>query len=368
MKVLVDATVLEAPATGIAKATVGLWRACLDLVPAWTVTAAHRKPLQCDLPSGVSAARIGRRFSRQHWRRFALPLHVARHRPDLVHFPFNGGVPRLFSRAMVVTTMHDILPLVIPHYFTTDRARDQYRVQVQRDLDHSDLVVTDSDYSRCEIVKHFRTQVEPVVVRLATHLRAARDVLPQGIHGRGDYFLYVGGYDLRKGIERLVTVVADLRRSQRLRSRLLLAGSPDCRSDRLQQVIAEAARQGAVEELGYVADADLLHMLVHAQALVYPSKYEGFGLPPLEAMTVGCPVITTRCAAIPEVCGDAALYVDPDRDRDLADALVRIEGDPQLREALRGKGMAQAAKFSWRASAETFLAEVERVLAARSHA
>jgi glycosyltransferase involved in cell wall biosynthesis len=120
-----------------------------------------------------------------------------------------------------------------------------------------------------------------------------------------------------------------------------------------------------VEERGYVDEPTLAQLFQQARALVYPSKYEGFGLPPLEAMTAGCPVITTRETSLPEVCGEAAVYVDPDDHRAFAEAIMAIETDPLLRERLRTAGSAQASTFTWGEAAATFLGALHSALQQR---
>ena len=117
--------------------------------------------------------------------------------------------------------------------------------------------------------------------------------------------------------------------------------------------------------LGYVSDRDLVVLLKNALALVYPSPYEEFGLPPLEAMNVGCPVITTYRTSIPEICGESVLYIDPANGHDFGGALVAMENDPELREGLRDAGQRQAAKFSCKKSTLTFPDTITRCNAAR---
>ncbi len=108
---------------------------------------------------------------------------------------------------------------------------------------------------------------------------------------------------------------------------------------------------------------ELVHLIKTAKALIYPSRYEGFGLPPLEAMTLGCPVITTRATSIPEVCGDAALYVSPDDKQDLAKAILAVENHDHLRQDLRARGIEQAKRFTWENSARVYLDALYRLLA-----
>jgi glycosyltransferase involved in cell wall biosynthesis len=107
-----------------------------------------------------------------------------------------------------------------------------------------------------------------------------------------------------------------------------------------------------VIEPGYVCPEDMAALVSGAAALVFATKYEGFGIPPLEAMACGTPVIASRTTSLPEVCGDAALYVDPQRTDDIARAMHRIIVDPALRGELSARGLAHAAQFSWRATAE----------------
>jgi glycosyltransferase involved in cell wall biosynthesis len=117
---------------------------------------------------------------------------------------------------------------------------------------------------------------------------------------------------------------------------------------------------------GFVSDGELRALYERAACFVFPSVYEGFGLPPLEAMTCGCPVVAARAASIPEVCGDAAVYFDPHDPRDLAAALTRVMADPALRARLARDGRERAKRFSWRASAERVYDVLDEVLGERT--
>lgn len=115
-----------------------------------------------------------------------------------------------------------------------------------------------------------------------------------------------------------------------------------------------------IKWLGYVSDGQLRALYEAAAAFVFPSRYEGFGLPPLEAMSFGCPVICSSAASMPEVCGDAVLYIDPDDAGGLLRAMLRLLANPVLADQLRGKGLARAARWTWQRSAEALLSEVYR--------
>lgn len=121
-----------------------------------------------------------------------------------------------------------------------------------------------------------------------------------------------------------------------------------------------AASRNRVKLLGYVSDSELKALYKHAGCFVYPSFYEGFGLPPIEAMSCGCPVIVSQAASLPEVCGTHAIYCDPHRPADLADKISQVMGDEALRRSLRERGLTHAASYSWRAFTGGLFAEIVR--------
>lgn len=125
---------------------------------------------------------------------------------------------------------------------------------------------------------------------------------------------------------------------------------------------ADIPLPGSVKHVGYVSDYELRSLYLNASCFIYPSLYEGFGLPPLEAMSNGCPVIVAQAGALPEVCGDAALYCDPRSPQDIADKINRMMGDMALSEDLRAKGVKQAGKYTWRKCACETLAAIEKTL------
>ncbi|HTO94656.1 MAG TPA: glycosyltransferase family 1 protein, partial [Bacteroidota bacterium] len=267
-------------------------------------------------------------------------------------------VPRLTARTPVVATLHDVLPLAIPGYFSTKQDEDRYRKERQQDAERSTVIVTDSEYSKSEILRHLHPPREPVVIPCATTIGMyAADVAP----GPTPYFLYVGGLDPRKSLDTLLDVFCRLRSEGSLSATLVVTGSSRHAPPALSAQLREAVSAGHAEATGYVNDRELARLYAGALALVYPSRYEGFGMPPLEAMTLGCPVIAARASSIPEVCADAALYIEPWSPRGIAEAVRRMADDASLRERLRGEGTARAAQFSWEKAADTFVRLLERL-------
>lgn len=360
VRMLFDASVLEMPFTGIAKTSLLLYRKCLAQLPGLTVKGVHRKTVAGEVPAGVALEQGGRLFSPDLWRKYYLPRQVKRQRATAVHFPWSGGVPAGLSGCVVATTIHDVLPLEMPGGFKTPRDEERYRQDRQRDIDRTHVLFTDSEYSKQQLQRHFALRSEPVVNYFGPTLENDGENPPAANAAESPYLLYLGGYDRRKGIVELLQVFLELRRQGRLRCRLLLAGKSHYFSEELRRLIVAGKEIGSVRELGYVPDRELSGLLRNALALVYPSRYEGFGLPPLEAMHAGCPVVTTSRTSIPEVCGNAALYIDPGVGTVFGEALVAVENDAALRARLREAGFRQARKFTWEKAATTFLGEIRR--------
>jgi glycosyltransferase involved in cell wall biosynthesis len=362
MQALVDATVLQLPETGVGKVALGLYGAARLLAPDLEPVALHRLPLATALPAGFRSWQIAPWLSARLWRQLVVPGATLRLRPQVIHFPWNGHVPRLPPGPLTVTTVHDVLPLLIPDHFPTPDAEERYRARLQRDIDRTDLLLTDSEYSRESICKNFKVRTEPVVIYPGVTPAETHEV--RRTPPDREYFIYVGGYHRRKGLEALVRIFLRLHAEGKLTSVLLLTGTPHYLSEQFSRLLEEG--QGVVRELGYLDDLSLRERLAQAKALVYPSKYEGFGLPPLEAMAAGCPVLTTRGTSLPEVCGDAAHYFDPDDAQSFASALTLLERDADLRAHLRARGLARARDFTWAQAAGRFLASLESALSMRT--
>jgi glycosyltransferase involved in cell wall biosynthesis len=159
-------------------------------------------------------------------------------------------------------------------------------------------------------------------------------------------------------------VFSRLYQEKKISSQLLVTGEKSYYCEAFKTLIQKASAAGAVKELGYVSDRELVALMKNSKALIYPSKYEGFGMPPIEAMSAGCPVITTPFTSIPEVCGEAALYIDPDNKKEFADAILALATKENLRKELILKGKKQVQKYSWNKSALIFLDNIIKANAA----
>ena len=351
MNILLDGTVFEIPKSGIARTILELYGAAAKLNPALQVSVLHRRDLCVELPAMWRQMRWCSRLPLAAWRQLA--FHVAKFvlRPDWIHFPWNGGLPLLPLSGRVVVTLHDVLPLEIPGFFTSVNALRRYRNERARDLRRAHLVVTDSEYSRHRICEEFQGGHDPKVLLLGSLDKLPRKTAPLPV----PYFIYVGGYDPRKGLSLLVRRHIKLWNAARLCSPLVLTGYPVYHDPDFYRLVKEGIAAGHLIECGQLTDEDLATWLSHARALLYPSCFEGFGLPPLEAMSLGCPVLTTPFTSLPEICGDAVLYANPSDEQAWNTAWCRLENDAILRRDLSEKGRQRAGLFSWKSSAEKLL-------------
>jgi glycosyltransferase involved in cell wall biosynthesis len=371
MKIVVDGAVFQGAGTGIPKGTRCLYENATKLTRSLNVTVVHHRPLTCSFSPRIKSVQIGAKLPDRFWRALTLPAYLARTKPEFVHFvhlPWKGRVrvPRLTFGTKVIVSLHDVLPLIIPNYFASGKDELAYRKRVQNDLDRSDLVLTVSKFSKKQILRNFNVDARLVVIYYAPTVQENSGYLTSPSQSYHDYFLYVGGYDKRKGIEDMLKIFIELHEHEKLQSKLLLAGSARHYSQELKNLLHEGQRKNAVAELGYVPDSVLANLYANAKALIYPSKFEGFGLPPLEAMAFGCPVITTKCTSIPEICGDAVYYVDPENAEAFRSSLIAVENSLELRNRLARKGLEQAKKFTWDNAATTFLNETLRLVAETS--
>ncbi len=286
------------------------------------------------------------------------------HAPNyLVPYAAFGKRPRRRGPACVIT-LHDLIPLLFPHYTPKalkTRLLPLFRLVLRASARRADAIITPSACSRRDVIR---------ALRLPAGRAPAVTVVPEGVHERfrppparppAREILFVGRFDPYKNAPRLVEAFADLRRRVP-DARLRLVGPPDARYPGARAAAERLGVSGAVRWDGYLADEDLVRAYGEAAVFALPSRYEGFGLPVLEAMACGTPVVCGNRSSLPEVAGDAALLVDPDDTAALAGALERVLTEPALAAHLAAKGLRQAARFSWRRTAEQTL-EVYRSVA-----
>lgn len=360
----------------IGESPTGLGLYCINLVRALdTVRSDLRVYTSCPEALGSLRARVlactplvrperGLRghFMRQMWVQTALRI---RARAAGVGVLLNT-VPEaiLGSRIPQITVVHDLLPL----FFPAEYPRQQYyfRSLVPRVLRGSRVIVADSESTRRDIVESYRIPAEKVRVIYPGYDPSVYcvDANARPNATEESYLLYVGNLLPHKNLLSLLDALAILRR--RRRAELIIRGDGQPAYARAVRERVETLGLGdAVRFQGYAAGAALRDLYARAACLVLPSLREGFGLPVLEAMACGTPVITSSSSSLPEVGGDAAVRVDPHDVIELSDAMYRVLTDAELREDLRERGLKWVRAFSWRRTAEQMSRLLDEVGPAR---
>jgi glycosyltransferase involved in cell wall biosynthesis len=270
-------------------------------------------------------------------------------------------VPLAYGGRMMVT-VHDVLHLALPEYASGLLKRVYAHVMFAAVRRKASAVICVSDFTVSELTRLTRPSGQ-IVRRIYNGVDSSWFIPEAKPSPRArPYLLYVGNVKPHKNLRTLVSAFA--RVSGGMAEDLVIVGKREGFITGDTEIAAQAGELGdRVVFTGHVTD-DLLHLLVaHATALVFPSLYEGFGLPPIEAMAAGCPVLASNAASIPEVCGDAALYCDPRSVDDMAAKLVQITQDGDLRHELVRRGLSRASLFSWQRCAKETVAFMEEVLA-----
>jgi len=267
------------------------------------------------------------------------------HEPNFLAYRFEGPS---------AITVHDLSWIRFPEMHPVERVRamDKY---FQPGLERASLILTDSEFVKHELMDVFGVKPErirPVLLgvealfypRSADETRAVLDA-----HGlvHGQYILAVGTLEPRKNLAVALRAFMQLAPSLRKRFPLVLVGMKGWHTSALEQQIAPLIAAGEIRQLGYLPREDLAKIIAGATTLIYPSIYEGFGLPPLEAMACGVPVITSNVSSIPEVVGETGLMLDPQDVDGFARGMETLLTAPEVREAMARKALARSAQFTW---------------------
>ena len=374
LRVGFNAIPLRAPRTGIANYILNLGAALAasgeaDLVsfyghgwrhaPPSPPAGGVRGPLAQRVRDGVKLVVPFRRRLRHAQQQLTFGRGLRRHAIDLYHepnyVPFEADVP-------VVTTIHDLSWLRYPQTHPADRVRWLER-GMPRAIGSAAAIIVDSEFTRQEVLSEFA--VPPGRVRV-THLGVTPEFRPRSAadtasalsrldlaHGR--YLLTVATIEPRKNLGHVLEAYAALPADVRERYALVVAGAQGWRAAALRRQLRALAASGRLRFVGHVADDALPSLYAGAALFVYPSLYEGFGLPPLEAMAAGVPLLVSDRASLPEIAGDAAVLLDPDRPERTAESIRSLLDDAEARAAMIERGLRRAAQFTWQACASATL-------------
>jgi glycosyltransferase involved in cell wall biosynthesis len=288
---------------------------------------------------------------------FHVPWVLRRERPDVFHAPHYVLPPAARCRAVV--TIHDCIHLMFPQYLPNRAAYAYARASMWSAVRRSHRILTVSEASKRDIVHFFNVAPEKIVVvynaideRFGVEPRE-EDVarVRERYQLDQEFVLYVGNIKPHKNLVRLIDAFDLLRqRAGCDQLKLLIIGDEISKLPALRRAVHRHKLHKHVRFLGFQPDDTLAILYRLAAVFVFPSLYEGFGLPPLEAMACGTPVVTSNVSSLPEVTGDAAVLVDPYDVESIAGGMHRVLSTPALRQELRAKGLARAREFSWERS------------------
>ena len=354
----IDGTPLLGPRSGVGNYTGRLFGALLAANPDWECLFYSNRSLEPLEPALARAERFYSRLSlrRTVWMQCLLPRLIRRSHPHLCHFP-NATAP-LWPQAPFVITIHDASLFIYSHCHPRTRLLSS-RLALPLVARRAAAVITVSQHARRDLIRILDLPPEKVCVvyeAAPEHFRPVCD--PRELervrrkYRLPDHFLlYVGTLEPRKNLRRLVRAARQVRRYG-FPHKLVLVGASGWQVDELHREVEACGMKDDVLFTGYVPDDDLPALFSLATLFVFPSLYEGFGLPPIEAMACGTPVLSSNRSALPEICGDAAHLIDPEDEEELVESLIALLSDGERRAEMTARGLRQAATFSWQRAAQ----------------
>jgi len=270
---------------------------------------------------------------------------------DLYHSPHY--VLPIKKVCPVIVTIHDIIHLLFPNFLPSKKALVYAKFMMRNALLNSESIITVSQNSRRDLLKRYPTVPENKITVIYPGI--SKNTLRENIKRNGEnindnngYILYVGSFKPHKNLITIIKAFAILKNNEKRKEKLVIVGEV---SEKYPELLREAEQNGVLEYIiweGYKTDAEIMQLYSNASVFVFPSIYEGFGLPPLEAMACGTPVLASSSASLPEVVGNAGILLDPMSPRVWAGAMLKVLTDKKMRQDLIRRGKIQADKFSSR--------------------
>ena len=303
-------------------------------------------------PESLSAFGFKGNLKRLIWMQTVLPGRLRKNNISVFYSPVPDAM--MFPNCKQIITIHDIIPLIYPQF--SPRLSYYFKTFLPRLIKKSEVVIAISQATKNDIMEYFDTPAEKIKVVHSAHnemlfyKRSADEIarMKQKYHIDGDFLLCMGETRPYKNIKGLIRAFS-LAKVDHVR--LVIAGNLGPLEKDIIGLSKNLGIADNIIRLGFVPDDDLACLYSEAKGFVFPSFYEGFGFPPLEAMACGTPVIASNAASIPEVCGEAALYFNPHDDAEMASCLAKFLNDKHLQADLRQKAIQRAGQFNYQKSA-----------------
>jgi glycosyltransferase involved in cell wall biosynthesis len=378
MKILINAASLTQPVTGIGRYTYNLMyelEQMLDLELVYLYNTKWSSELVACRNTTIPVARLKSLFKKfvpnpyavANWfRQRTFDAFVRNHESALYHEP--NYLPLEFFGKTVIT-IHDLSVFKHPEAHPADRVR-LFNEMLPNVVVQADAIVVDSDFIRNEVIDYFSVSPDKVFTTLLGvgnefhpyPEESVVSVLQSHELSYKEYLLVVGTLEPRKNLPVILETYQNLSEEIRSRYPLVIAGMRGWNLEQLDAGLKKLVRLGQVRLLGYVDDAELPMIYAGAKCLLFPSVYEGFGLPPLEAMASGVPVIASNRASIPEVVGDAGILLEPDDASVWSRTITGLLQDSELEQRMIEASLQRASEFSWRRCAEQTIKAYEYAL------
>lgn len=362
MRIGIDVSVLDINQAGSAVYAAGLINALKKIIHKEELvffSAGHIRDMST---KKTVRSRMETLYRDMIWTHIVLPYQSQKRGIDILHMPAN--ICPIYSHCPIVVTIFDITSLVKPQDFPPWH-RNYARCIIPLSAKKASVILTISQHSKNDIVKRLNVGSEKIIV---TYCGVSEEFKPQYAdeieevkkkYNINPFILSVGSLEPRKNIVRLLEAYSILR-SRGFALPLVHVGPRGWLCDEIDLCIKELGLTECVKFLGHVPLRDLVKLYNAATVFVYPSLYEGFGLPVIEAMACGCPVITSNTSSLPEVAGDAGILIDPLDIKQIADAIGRVSTDRALRQQMTHAGIERARLFSWEGCAKKTLEGYEK--------
>lgn len=317
--------------------------------------------------SNTSIQMASKRYHR-FFEEYYFPNDIKKNNIDIYHIPQNGIGLSEKQNCLKVVTIHDLIPYIMP-----ETVGKGYLLKFLKDMptiiEMADAIITVSEYSKKDILKFFPIDPDKIFV---TPLSANENYKPlnknmckQYLYNKykidAPFILYIGGFSPRKNVQSLIKAYEMLMKEENIDTKLVICGA---KKDELEKIINISNKSKVSSKIiftDYVPDEDLPIFYNCSEIFVYPSLYEGFGLPPLEAMSCGTPVITSNTSSIPEVTKDSALLLNPYDTELLANSIYKLLTNNELKLNLSQKGFMRSLSFSWEKTAKKTLKVYEKI-------